>query len=445
MIERYTAPEMGRLWSNARQYETWLDVELAACAAMERAGSVPVGTAAEVRARVRIDPARVLALEEVVRHDVIAFLEHVEEQAGEPARHLHLGMTSSDVLDTSLALRMVEAADLLLAELDRLRAAAADLARRHRDTPMVGRSHGVHAEPTTAGMAFARFATELDRDRARIVRAREAVAVGKISGAVGTYAGVAPEVEADALGALGLAATPVASQVVGRDRHAEFLSALAITAATCEQIAVQVRHWQRTEVGEAAEPFGAGQRGSSAMPHKRNPVLSENVTGLARLVRAYAGAAYEDVALWHERDISHSSVERVAVPDATTALHFMLRRLAGVLEGLEVDAVRMRANLDLTGGLVFSGTVLLALVRSGVARRQAYGWVQAAALAAADDPGGGSFRERLLADGPVVERLGREGVDRCFDVAHCLRHVPGVVDRALGPAGAGPQSVGEEP
>ena len=431
MIERYTTPEMGRLWSLLHQYETWLDVELAACVAMERKGLVPEGVARRVREAVTLDPDRVAELEEVVRHDVIAFLQHVEEQAGEEARHLHLGMTSSDVLDSSLAVRMVEAMDLILPEVDRLRAAAAELARTHRQTPMVGRSHGIHAEPTTAGMVFALWVTELDRDKVRLQAARETVRVGKISGAVGTYSGLPPEVETDALTQLGLAAEPVASQVVQRDRHAEYLSALAITAATVEKIAVQIRHWQRTEVGEASEPFRKGQRGSSAMPHKKNPILTENATGLARLVRGYAGMAYENVALWHERDISHSSVERVAVPDSTTAVHFVLRRIAKVLEGLVVFPERMMANLELTRGLVFSQAVLLALVRAGVGRSEAYAWVQRSALAAWDDADGPTFKERLLADEQVTERLGPQGVERCFDLMYLLRHVPATVDRAL--------------
>lgn len=434
MIERYTTPEMARLWSLLHQYETWLDVELAACAAMERIGLVPEGVARRVRQTVTLDPDRVAQLEDVVRHDVIAFLQHVEEQAGPEARHLHLGMTSSDVLDSSLAMRMVQALDLIEPELAKLRDAAAALARTHRSTPMVGRSHGIHAEPTTAGMVFALWVCELDRDKARLAAARRTIAVGKVSGAVGTYSGLPPEVEADALSQLGLAAEPVASQVVQRDRHAEYLSALAITAATVEKIAVQIRHWQRTEVGEAAEPFRKGQRGSSAMPHKKNPILTENATGLARLVRGYAGMAYENVALWHERDISHSSVERVAVPDATTAVHFMLRRMTRVLEGLVVDTDRMLANLDLTGGLVFSQAVLLALVQAGVGRSEAYAWVQRSALAAWDartEPGAASFRQRLLADEQVTERLGTQGVERCFDLMYLLRHVPATVDRAL--------------
>ncbi len=438
MIPRYTLPELEQLWSLQHQYETWLDVELAACAAMERRGLVPEGVARRVRDSVTLDPDRVEELEAVVRHDVIAFLQHVEEQAGPEARHLHLGMTSSDVLDSSLAMRMVEAVDLVVIELDRLRAAAADLARTHRATPMVGRSHGIHAEPTTAGMVFALWVTELDRDRVRLLAARDTIRVGKISGAVGTYSGLPPEVETDALEQLDLVAEPVASQVVQRDRHAEYLSAMAITAATVEKISVQIRHWQRTEVGEASEPFRKGQRGSSAMPHKKNPILTENATGLARLVRGYAGMAYENVALWHERDISHSSVERVAVPDATTAVHFMLRRISKVLEGLVVNEDRMRANLELTGGLVFSQAVLLALVRDGAARSEAYAWVQTNALAAWDDrqkpgasEGGASFKERLLADEQVTGRLGEEGVERCFDLMYLLRHVPATVDRAL--------------
>ncbi|HZJ72632.1 MAG TPA: adenylosuccinate lyase, partial [Planctomycetota bacterium] len=345
MIPRYSRPALTTLWSDGSRYELWLRVELAACEAMEVEGTVPAGTAAQVRehAAGKLDADRILAIEEVTRHDVIAFLTHVEEVAGEPARWLHLGMTSSDVLDSALALQCVAAVDLIVEAIDGLRAALAERAREHRRTPMIGRSHGIHAEPTTAGLTFARWHAELGRARERLLAARAAVAVGKIAGAVGTYANGSPQVEARALAALGLRPETVATQVVARDRHAELLAALALLGTAVEQIALGVRHWQRTEVGEAEEGFGAGQKGSSAMPHKKNPILSENLCGLARLLRSYAQAGLEDVALWHERDISHSSVERVALPDATILADFMAARATGLVKGLIVHERRMRA------------------------------------------------------------------------------------------------------
>jgi adenylosuccinate lyase len=432
MISRYSRPEMVAIWSDAARYATWLEVELAACEAMESLGVVPAGTAAKVRAAAagKLDPARIDEHERVTRHDVIAFLTHVEELAGEPARWLHLGMTSSDVLDTAMALQCRRAADLILAGVDELRAACAERAREHRHTPMIGRSHGIHAEPTTAGLVFARFHAELGRARARLERAREAISVGKIAGAVGTYANVPPEVEARAFARLGLAPETVATQIVARDRHAEYLGAVALLGTAIEQIALQVRHWQRTEVGEAQEPFGKGQKGSSAMPHKKNPILSENLCGLARLLRGYAGAGLEDVALWHERDISHSSVERVVLPDATILADFMLARATGLVKGLVVSPERMRENLDKTGGLIFSESIMLALVRTGLPRQKAYEMVQRSALAA--HAGQGRFRDLLGADPDVNSRLSAAELDAQFDLAHHLRHVDVICKRALG-------------
>src|SRR6185369_12660543 len=329
MISRYTRPELAALWSDAHRYETWLRVELAACAEMEAAGTVPRGTAAAVRAKAagKLDPARILEHEERTRHDVIAFLSHVEELAGEPARWLHLGMTSSDVLDASLAIQLVEAAGEILAGIDLLRAACRRRAEEHRATVSIGRSHGIHAEPITAGLVFAGWYAELGR-------ARREIAVGKIAGAVGTYANLDPAVEEAALATLGLRREVVPTQVVARDRHAAYFTALARLGTAVERLAITIRHWQRTEVGEATEAFGKGQKGSSAMPHKKNPILSENLCGIARLLRSYANAAMEDVALWHERDISHSSVERVIGPDATGLADFMVRR-AGRRPGRE--------------------------------------------------------------------------------------------------------------
>lgn len=430
MIPRYSLPEMIRLWSAEHRYETWLEVELAACEAMELRSLVPEGTAAAVRAKVVLDARRIDEIEAVVRHDVIAFLTQVEESAGEPARWLHLGMTSYDVVDTALSLLLGQALDLVVAELDGLRAACRAQADRHRRTVMVGRTHGMHAEPVTLGLTFALWYAELGRDRERLLAARRGIAVGKLSGAVGTYAHLSPELEADALGRLGLGPEPVSTQVIQRDRHAAVFQALALTATTVEKLALTVRHLQRTEVGEVFEPFGAGQKGSSAMPHKRNPVLSENLCGLARLARAYADAAMEDNALWHERDISHSSVERVIAPDATTAVHFMLRRAAGMVAGLEVDAAAMARNLALTGGQIFSEAVLLALVRSGMGRQAAYGLVQRAAMRARER--GVPLREAMVEDGELVERIGGVAeLDAAFDLDRSLRHVDTILDRAL--------------
>ncbi len=432
MITRYSRPAFAEIWSDARRYQTWLAVELAACEAMEGEGTVPAGTAAAVRERAwgKLDARRIDDIERTTRHDVIAFLTHVEELAGEPARWLHLGMTSSDVLDTSLAIVTRDALAAIEAGVDGLAAACRRRAIEHRRTPMIGRSHGIHAEPTTAGLTFARWHAELGRARARLTAARRAISVGKIAGAVGTYANVSPQVEARALGALGLEPETVATQIVGRDRHAEVLAAVALAGAAIEQIALGVRHWQRTEVGEAEEPFGAGQKGSSAMPHKKNPILAENLTGLARLLRGYAGAGLEDVALWHERDISHSSVERVALPDATILLDFMVARATGLVDGLVVKPVRMRQNLDLLGGLVFSEGVMLRLVAAGLPRQKAYEIVQRSALKA--HAGEGRFRDLLGADPEVTSRLVAADLDAVFDVDHHLRHVDAIFARALG-------------
>lgn len=430
MIERYSRPEMTRLWSPAARYEAWLAVELAACEAMEAEELVPPGVAARIRAKATVDPARIAAIEETVKHDVIAFLTQIEEQVGEDARWLHLGLTSSDVLDTSFGWLLARATDLILEQLDALMAAFRRRAFEHRTTVMVGRSHGMHAEPTTFGLVLAVFHDELRRGRARLLRAREAIAVGKISGAVGTFANVPPSVEAAVCAKLGLTPEPVSSQIVHRDRHAEYFGALALVGATLEKFAVQVRHWQRTEVGEAAEPFTPGQKGSSAMPHKRNPILSENLTGLARLLRGYAGTALENVALWHERDISHSSVERVIGPDATTVLHFMLHRCTRLVEGLVVHPERMRHNLGLSGGFIYSQRLLLDLVRAGVPRQRAYEWVQRNALRAAE--GGGTFRDLVLADADIGRHLTRADVERVFDPAYHLRHVDDIFRRVFG-------------
>jgi adenylosuccinate lyase len=434
LIDRYSRPNLRALWSDARRFECWLEVELAACAAMaeEPGAVVPRGTDERVRAAAagKLDPARILEIEKQTRHDVIAFLTHVEELAGADARWLHLGMTSSDVLDTAFALQLVGAVDEILAGIDGLAAALRRRAEEHRGTPIIGRSHGIHAEPTTLGVIFAGFYAGAMRDRARLVAARKEIAVGKIAGAVGTYAHLSPSLEARALARLGLAPETVATQIVQRDRHAILFNALALVAAGIERIALQVRHWQRTEVGEAEEAFGRGQKGSSAMPHKKNPILSENLTGLSRLVRSHAGAALENVALWHERDISHSSVERVIGPDATILCDFMLARATDLVDGLVVHPERMRANLESTRGLIFSEGVLLSLVQKGLPRQRAYEMVQKNALAARD--GGGTLHDRLASDGDVMKLLSRAELDACFDLSHQLRHTGAIIDRALG-------------
>jgi adenylosuccinate lyase len=423
---------MSQLWSDAHRFATWLEVELAATSAMEHLGQVPKGTAQAVRDRAagKLDSERILAIEQTTRHDVIAFLTHVEELAGEPARWLHLGMTSSDVLDSAMAINASEALGLILTGTRALQKACAARAKEHRKTPMIGRSHGIHAEPTTAGLTFARWYAELGRAEARLCAAQERIAVGKIAGAVGTYANVSPDVESRALAQLGLVPETVATQVVGRDRHAEVLSALALLGCAIEQIALGIRHWQRTEVGEAEEPFGKGQKGSSAMPHKKNPILSENLTGLARLLRAYAGAGLEDVALWHERDISHSSVERVALPDATILCDFMLSRATGLVSGLVLHPERMQANLDRTGGLFFSEAVMLCLVKAGLPRQRAYEIVQRSALSAHEGKGG--FQDLLARDPEVMSRISLAELQAAFDLQHHLRHVEVIFDRTLG-------------
>ncbi len=444
MIPRYSRPELAALWEDKYRFELWLEIELSVCEAMEAKGIVPAGTAQTVRERAagKLDPAKILEIEATTRHDVIAFLTHVEQLAGEPARWLHLGMTSSDVLDTALAIQTGRALEKIVQGVMGLASALAEKAREHAQTPMIGRSHGIHAEPVTAGLTFARWHAEVVRASSRLIRARHAIAVGKIAGAVGVYGNLDPAIEREALAKLGLEPETVATQIVQRDRHAEVLCALALLGTSIEQIALGVRHWQRTEVGEAEEGFGAGQKGSSAMPHKKNPILSENLTGLARLLRSYAQAGMEDVALWHERDISHSSVERVAMPDATILADFMTARATSLVKGLVVHARRMKANLDRSGGLYFSEAVLLALVKTGLPRQEAYVLVQRAALKAVSEAASvgtvgalpGRFRELLGQDPDVTSRLDTKTLDACFDLDHHLRHVPEILERALGAA-----------
>jgi adenylosuccinate lyase len=429
MIRRYTHPEMGRIWSDQRKYETWLQVEVAAAEAMARAGIVPADAARDIRERGAFDIARIEAIEEVTQHDVIAFTTAVAEHVGPSARWLHFGMTSSDVIDTAQALQMREACDLILRGLDGLMQAVHTRAEEHRRTPMIGRTHGVHAEPMTFGLKLALWYAELTRDVARMRRAREVISVGKLSGAVGTFAHLPPEVEADACRNLGLEPAPVASQVIQRDRHAELLSALAITASSLEKFALEIRGLQRTELGEVEEPFAKGQKGSSAMPHKRNPIGCEQIVGLARLLRGNAVVGFENNALWHERDISHSSVERVILPDSFIALDHMLRRFTRIVSGMVVYPERMRENMDRSRGVVFSGTVLLELAQRGVSREQSYEWVQRNAMRAFHEQR--DFKELLLADADVGRVLKPAEIEHAFDLKAQLRHVDHVFERVF--------------
>jgi len=429
MIERYTREEMGRLWSEYEKFRTWLEVEIAASEVLARRGVVPADDLATIRKRARFDPRRIVEIEARVRHDVIAFLENVAEHVGPAARHIHHGLTSSDVVDTAQALRTVRAVDLLVRGVDELRAVLRRQAEAHRRTRMVGRTHGIHAEPYVFGLKFAAWYAEAGRNRRRLLAAREELRRGKLSGAVGTYAHLAPDIETEVLERLGLVPEVVATQVVPRDRHAMLIATLGVLASSLDRIATEVRHLQRTDVREVEEPFGAGQQGSSAMPHKRNPVQCENVTGLARLVRSYVQAALENIPLWHERDISHSSVERVILPDAMILCDFMLARMRRVLDGLLVYPERMRENLDRTRGLVYSQAVLLALTDAGLERQAAYAIVQRHAMRTWE--GEGTLRERLEGDPEVSAVLSAAALDACFDADRLLRHVDGILDRAL--------------
>ena len=429
MIPRYTPSEMGQLWSDQRKYDMWLRVESAAADAMADHGLIPLEAARDIREKGKVDAERVDEIERTTQHDVIAFTTAVAEHVGASARWLHFGMTSSDVIDTAHALQMQASTDLLLKDLSALLQVVRGRADEHRRTPMIGRTHGVHAEPMTFGLKLALWFAELVRDYNRLVRAREAISVGKLSGAVGTYAHLDPSIEQAVCDALGLTPAPVASQVVQRDRHAELLSALAITAASLEKFAVEVRGLQKTEIGEVAEPFAKGQKGSSAMPHKRNPIGCEQITGLARLVRGNAMAALENVALWHERDISHSSVERVIVPDSFCALDHMVRRFTRIVEGLVVYSERMRDNLERSRGVVFSGTVLLELASRGASREDAYVMVQRNAMRSHDE--GLDFKSLLLGDSEVMAVLSSDDISRAFDLDVQLRHVDAIMDRAF--------------
>ena len=430
MIPRYSTTEMTEPWSDASRARAWLRVEIACVAAWEERGIVPAGTAQRLSERaavvdLNVLSARALEIEQTTQHDVIAFLSACEELLGPDARFLHYGMTSSDVVDTAFALLLTQAATLLEQGLIALREALVVRALEHKSTPCLGRTHGQAAEPTTFGLKLLGFVAEVDRSRARLRFAAAEVGYGKLSGAVGNYGNIPPDVEARTLQALGLSTEPVATQVVPRDRHAVFFNTLAVVGGCIERFAVEVRHLQRHEVKEAFEPFGAGQRGSSAMPHKKNPILSENLTGLCRLLRSYAGAALEDIALWHERDISHSAVERIIAPDATTALHFALRRAERIVKGLVIDEAAMKKHLDSASDVVFSGGVLLALVERGASRHEAYSWVQQAAL------GGAGMKARLQADERITRYLDASVLDRLFSLENQLQYTDVIFARVL--------------
>jgi len=427
VIERYTRPGMGRIWGEEAKYTAWLRVELAVCEAYARRGRIPADALARVRQKSRVDVRRILEIQDRVKHEMIALLTSLEEQLGTDSRFVHIGLTANDVWDTALAVQLRDAADLLIAGQERLRAALGDLARRHKDTLIVGRTHGVHAEPTTFGLKVAVWYVEAGRNLERLRRARDVVAVGKLSGAVGNFAHVDPDIEDEVCRELGLEPAPVSTQVVQRDRHAEFCTTLAIAAASLEKIALEVRGLQRTEVLEAQEPFAEGQKGSSSMPHKRNPELSERICGLSRVIRSNAQAALENVALWHERDISHSSVERVILPDSTILLDYLLDLTAFILEGLDVDPARMAENLDKSYGLVYSQRVLLKLTDAGLARQVAYEIVQRNAMRAWRERR--SFLDLLAAEPEVSGRLTADELKACFDPAWYLRHVDAIFKR----------------
>ena len=435
MIPRYTRPEMGAIWSDEARYAAMLRVELAVAKAQVSRGTVPGDAYAAIARRARVDAERIAEIEKITDHDVIAFVSQVAESIGPEGRFLHLGLTSSDVVDSGLALQLRAAGDLLLGDADALLAALIARARAEAATVMMGRTHSVHAEPTTLGLKLAGWAFELARDRVRLAIAFDEVATGKISGPVGTYSQLAPDLEAEVLAGLGLRADPVSTQIVQRDRHAAVLSAIAITGGSLERFATEVRNLQHTEIGELMEPFRTGQKGSSAMPHKRNPILSERIAGLARLLRAYAGAALENQPLWHERDISHSSAERVLLPDATILLDYMLTKTRGLVDGLIVRPERMRENIARGLGLHASSRVLVALVEEGgLARDEAYAIVQRNALRAADERR--PLRELLATEASVAQRLTLARLDACFDDAGFLVHVPTIIARldAIDPA-----------
>jgi adenylosuccinate lyase len=429
VIKRYSRPQVSLLWEDEARFRYWLDVELAVCEAWANLRRIPKKALKNIRERASFDAKRIDEIEAEVKHDVIAFLTSVAEHVGPDSRYIHLGLTSSDVLDTAFALQLRDSSRMIIKGMGSYMEALKEKAFEHKDLPMAGRSHGIHAEPITFGLKLASFYEEMKRNLIRMQRARDGISYGKLSGAVGTFSSIDPRVEVLALKRLGLKPEPVATQVVPRDRHAEFFVTLSVIAGSIERHAVEIRHLQRTEVLEAEEPFAPGQKGSSAMPHKRNPVLSENLTGLARLVRSYAMASIEDIALWHERDISHSSVERVIAPDATILVDFMLQRITGVIKGLVVYPENMRSNMDRLKGLMFSQKVLIGLIEKGVTREEAYSIVQRNAMKVWQ--GKGEFRQMLLNDKGVAKRLSPTELDKCLDLRPYLKNIDYIFKRVF--------------
>ena len=429
MIPRYTREKMGALWSEEHKYQTWLQVEILACEAWAELGEIPRDAARQIKEKARIDMKRIDEIERETKHDVAAFVNQLEETVGEAGKYIHFGLTSYDIVDTALSLRLREAAQIIIADIDDLMEAIREKAFAHKETIMIGRTHGVHAEPITFGLKMALWFEELRRHRERMERARATVSVGKLSGAVGTFANAPPAVEEYVCKKLGLEPAPVSSQIIQRDRHAELFTTLALLASSIEKFAVEIRHLQRTEVLEAEEPFAEGQKGSSAMPHKRNPIGTENLSGLARLVRTNSLAAMEDIPLWHERDISHSSVERIIAPDSTILADYMLARLTHIIKGLVVYPERMRKNLDLTRGLIASQQLLSLLIRKGIARKDAYQWVQRNAMQAWKQ--GEDFLRLVRADADIAQALGDKEIAGAFDLNIHLKYVNDIYKRVF--------------
>jgi adenylosuccinate lyase len=432
MIERYSRPQMAAIWESKNKYETWLKVELLACEAMVAQGEVPKSALKAIRSKAKVDPGRIDELEKIVKHDVIAFLSSITEKVGEEGRYLHMGMTSSDVLDTALAVQMRQAADILIDDLQALLEALKQKAEEHKETMMIGRSHGVHGEPITFGLKMALWYDETKRNLLRMREAKEIISFGKISGAMGTFAHLHPFVETYVCEKLRLHPEPVSNQIVQRDRHAQFLQTLALIAASLDKFATEIRHLQRTEVLEVEEPFEKGQKGSSAMPHKRNPIGCENICGLARVIRSHANAALENVPLWHERDISHSSVERIILPDSTILLDFILARFTKIMKGLFVYPEKMARNLDLTGGTIYSQKVLLLLIQKGMKREKAYEIVQSAAMEVFNK--GGSFKKTILSHPDLSKRLNAKEIEACFDPRQFVSHIETIYKRVFSEA-----------
>ncbi len=429
MIERYTLPEMGAIWTLQNKFQKWLDVELAVCEVHAEDGTIPAEALEEIKTKAGFTVERIAEIEKVTDHDVIAFTTNLAENIGESARFVHYGLTSSDVVDTANALLLTESCDVLLKKTDKLLLVLKRRAFEFKDTPQIGRTHGIHAEPTAFGMTFALWYAEMQRNKERLEKARAQVSVGKISGAVGAFAHLSPDVEERVCKKLGLTAASISTQIIQRDRYAEYLCTLAIVASSLEKMALNVRHWQRTEVREAQEKFKEGQKGSSSMPHKRNPILSEKICGLARTVRANSIVGLENVALWHERDISHSSAERVVFPDSSVTLDYLLESAAGLLDGLIVYPENMLKNLDATCGLVFSGQLMLALTQKGISREEAYLWTQRNAMEVWDE--GGDYKELILKDADISTHLSNEEITRVFDLDHYLRNVEYVFERVF--------------